>query len=248
MSRQRHRQWCGSTRGFAKRFSQTAPRQGIRVLTGHRIAALTPIAGRAGASVSWVSEKDAGSAEYPLVLIALSAHAAAGLLAGRLPALGPLLGGIDYRPVATAVVRYARPVFSPDCRALVFPRDSPLSNAGACGVRDLDLVRYTFSGAAARPLLARVPDAETLADLAERTAAPWLALADNRRLALASRVLPQGLCAYSPRHSERLARIRREVSGWPGLALCGDYWRGASIEACFRSAEEAARAAARLYP
>ena len=71
------------------------------------------------------------------------------------------------------------------------------------------------------------------------------------RREFAARSWEHGYCAYAPRHGRLLERLVGLLADAPGLELAGDYVRGASIEACFRSARECAarvRAAAGVSP
>lgn len=197
----------------------------------------------AGGAVTGVEATGPGGQSVTLdadvVVVATPAPAAAGLVTNLNPDLARLLAGIPYFPAAAVVARYEQDVFTERIRGLVFPPDSPLSNAGAYGVHDLNLVRYTFSGAAARPLLDG--DADLVA-VAEDRLRPYLPVSRRGEVAMAR--WPAAFCAYGRDHSERLRRIDDLVTGMTGLGLGGDYIRGASIEACFRSANDCVRALA----
>jgi protoporphyrinogen/coproporphyrinogen III oxidase len=176
------------------------------------------------------------------VVLATPAHAAAHLVAGPAPRLAALLSEVRYFPVTVLLVEYERPVFDPSVRAIVFGADQPLSNAGAYGLNDLNVVRYTFSGRRARRLADEEPDPELLARIAEETLTPFAALAGNRRTALVARRMSPGLCAYHPDQAAFLSTLASPAAAVPGLSLSGDYLRGCSIEACFAAAEEAVAA------
>ena len=176
------------------------------------------------------------------VVIATHAHAAARLLERTLPLAASLLGEVRYFPLLVLLVEYERPVFDSRVRALVFGPEEALSNAGAYGTRDLNVVRYTFSGRRARVLTEQEPDPERLATIAEAALAPHAQVAGNARLAMvAHRFLP-GLCAYHSDQASFLHRLAPAGAAMPGLHLTGDYLRGCSIEACFAAAEEAVAA------
>ncbi len=173
------------------------------------------------------------------IVLATPADTAADLVESAMPRLAALLDGVRYFPVTVLLAEYERPVFDPRVRAIVFGADRPLSNAGAYGLNDLNVVRYTFSGRRARVLADDEPDPERLLRIAEATLAPFAALAGNRRRAFLARRLTPGLCAY---HSDQAVFLRNFAAGTaalPGLTLTGDYLRGCSIEACFAAAEEA---------
>ena len=136
------------------------------------------------------------------------------------------------------LVDYERPVFDGRVRAVVFGPEQDLSNAGAYGTGDLNVVRYTFSGRRARALHGAELNAERLATIAEAALAPHAQVAGNpRRAMLAHRFLP-GLCAYHKEQASFLQRLGAAGANMRGLHLTGDYMRGCSIEACFAAAEE----------
>ncbi|MGC1851853.1 MAG: FAD-dependent oxidoreductase, partial [Solirubrobacterales bacterium] len=176
------------------------------------------------------------------VVLATPAHAAARLIDGLAPRLAALLDEVRYFPVTVLLVEYERPVFDPNVRAIVFGADRPLSNAGAYGVNELNVVRYTFSGRPARSLTEDEPDPELLTRIAEDTLAPFAALAGNRRVAVVARRMSPGLCAYHSDQAALLRALTTPTAAVPGLTLSGDYLRGCSIEACFAAAEEAVAA------
>lgn len=176
--------------------------------------------------------------EAEAVVVALPSWDAAALAEPLHASLAATLREIRYFPVGVAIAEYDEPVFTPEVRALVLPPDSPLSNAGAYGVDDRHIVRYTFSGHAAREFLAEAPDAATLATRGEHELARYLPVPKPRSNVVAA-CWERGLCAYGPDHDARLSRIRAEAAQVPGLTLTGDYVRGASIEACFRAARDA---------
>jgi protoporphyrinogen/coproporphyrinogen III oxidase len=171
------------------------------------------------------------------VVLATHAHAAAALLAERTPGAAVLLREIRYFPLLVLLVEYERPVFTTGARAVVFGPEMALSNAGAYGVEDLNIVRYTFSGRRARSLTAAEPDPESLAAVAEATLSPYAAVSGNRRRALVARRFLPGLCAYHTDQERLLAQLGPALASLPGLSVTGDYLRGCSIEACFAAAE-----------
>jgi oxygen-dependent protoporphyrinogen oxidase len=170
------------------------------------------------------------------VIVATPAGIAASLVGAELPALAGRLRSIAYYPVSLVIAEYEKPVFTSQARAFVFDGDEAVSNAGAYGVNDLNLVRYTFSGRTARRLAADAADPEALLRLGEAALGRHASLAGNRRRRFVARTFSPGLCAYAPRHAEVMDGIRAELNTIAGLHLTGDYLQGASIEACFRAA------------
>jgi oxygen-dependent protoporphyrinogen oxidase len=172
------------------------------------------------------------------VVIATHAHAAGRLLSSTAPLAASLLGEVRYFPLIVLLAEYERPVFNSRVRAVVFGPEDALSNAGAYGTGDLNVVRYTFSGRRARELTDQEPDAERLAAMAERALAAHADLDGNgRRAMIAHRFLP-GLCAYHTDQAGFLERLASEEAQIAGVHLTGDYLRGCSIEACFAAAEQ----------
>jgi oxygen-dependent protoporphyrinogen oxidase len=189
-----------------------------------------------------VAENGSAAIDLPYdgVVLATPAYAAADVLRSELPECSTRLDGVSYFPTTVALVEYDRPVFSTGVRALAMD-DGPCSNAGAYGREDRHIVRYTFSGREAR----------TPAPSAEQIAA-WIDEGEQRlrefipesrpahRVDTVSRHWSRAYCGYVPFHGRFLSALRRDLAPVPGLALAGDYLKGVSIEACFRSGEQAA--------
>jgi len=176
---------------------------------------------------------------YDGVVVATPAYAAAEITKPTLPALSELLRAVRYFPAAVAVIEYDRPVFDEVVRAIALD-GGRCSNAGVYGVDDLNIVRYTFSGRAARPM----PSDDALQswiDDAEKTIKELLAVPELNRVNQLTRIWPAAYCAYLPFYGEFLSKVRAEVASAPGIELAGDYLRGAPLEACFRSGREAAQ-------
>jgi oxygen-dependent protoporphyrinogen oxidase len=178
------------------------------------------------------------------VILATPAHAAAALTAPILPEVAAQLQSVAYYPVTLVLAEYDRPIFSSSVRAFVFDSRQALSNAGAYGINDLNVVRYTFSGRAARDI-GDATDAEALVARGEAALSRHLAIdraIDRRwRRRFVARRFNPGLCAYTPYHSTFVDAVTRGARQLPGLYLTGDYMQGASIEACFRSASACAQ-------
>ncbi|WP_150591528.1 protoporphyrinogen/coproporphyrinogen oxidase [Pandoraea eparura] len=186
--------------------------------------------------------------EYDHVVLATPAGVSADLLREHDAGLAAALDGIRYFPVLVVVAAYGRPIFSDTVRGLSFGPDSALSNAGAYGIDRLDRVRYTFSGRKARDMIAGVrhagslagPEAEALLDLAEATLRRYIPVDRADRRDFVAHGFDPGLCAYVPHHYRLRALLDDRRHAIDGLAFAGDYLRGASIEACMFSAQEAA--------
>jgi oxygen-dependent protoporphyrinogen oxidase len=223
--------------GMIGRFVDASPL--TRVLAGYRVTSLCRQAGSGTVTVDYESSGVPHQAEYERVVAALPAAQLWPLFGSDDAEAVRLLRQVLYFPVAVAVVKYRDRVFQDDRRAMVFDRRFPLSNAGAYGIGDLDLVRYTFSGREARKVIMPATDPQDVIATGERIIKPYFAIDGNRRESFLYRYLPVGLCAYSQYHSRLLAGLDRMFRPERGLVLTGDYWRGASIEACFTAAFEA---------
>jgi oxygen-dependent protoporphyrinogen oxidase len=212
----------------------------VTVRLGSRVEGLLVEDGRvAGLSIA---QDDAPATEqrYDGVVVAAPALAAADVLRCELPQLSRRLDEVHYFPTTVALVEYDRPVFTPEVRALAMD-GGPCSNAGAYGQEDRHIVRYTFSGRRART---SEPDAAQIEE--------WIGVGEERlhshvptsrrarRVRSVSRHWGSGYCGYVPFHGTFLSAVRDEVAAVRGLELSGDYLLGVSIEACFRSGEQAA--------
>ena len=233
-------QLTGGFDALFERFSRV-----VDVHLGHTVDELRI----AGNSVSGIVARDSDGSRHDvdadLVVLAVPARAAARLLGPGQPKLGGVLREVRYFPVGVLVVDYDRDVFPVDRRALVFPKESVISNAGAYGLDELNVVRYTFSGAEARNYLDSSPSAEDLLQTPESALDPYVPVRGARARGSVARMWSHGLCAYGPSHGKRLELIHRAVADIRGLGLAGDYMRGASLEACFQAGSEAAEAATR---
>jgi len=169
------------------------------------------------------------------VILATPAPTAAALTAPIRPRLAEQLRSVAYNPVTFILAEYDRPIFSPNVRSFVFGRREVVSNAGAYGIDDLNLVRYTFSGRMSRQI-SDAMNVDALLGRAEATLSRCVAVDRRWRRRVVARHFTAGLCAYRPHHAAFLEQVTAEAQKTPGLYLTGDYVQGASIEACFRSA------------
>jgi oxygen-dependent protoporphyrinogen oxidase len=189
-----------------------------------------------------VSEGDEPAVQlrYAAVVVATPAHAAGDVLRSALPACSRRLDAVRYFPTTVALVEYDRPVFSTGVRALAMD-DGPCSNAGAYGREDRHIVRYTFSGLRARDPAPSAEQIDGWIDEGERRLRQYIPESrPAHRVDSVRRRWDRGYCGYVPFHGRFASALRRDVAGLAGLALAGDYLMGVSIEACFRSGEQAA--------
>jgi oxygen-dependent protoporphyrinogen oxidase len=171
------------------------------------------------------------------VILATPAWISAELVAFLDFELARQLRRVSYYPVTLVLAEYNRPIFSPDVRALVFEEKDPVSNAGAYGIHDLHLVRYTFSGRSARRHMGDPNKTEELLDLGEMALNRYIPVKKSERKRFRARHFNLGLCAYTPFHSDFLSDLKSRIEGISGMHLTGDYIQGASLEACFRTAK-----------
>lgn len=179
--------------------------------------------------------------DFDAVILAIPAPDAARLLDSVDRRLAAVLRGIDYHPVAVVVAEYDRPVFAGPYAALSAPPGMALSNAGSYGLGDRHIVRYTFSGRAARGLVEPATfDPDKLLAEAESFLTRHAGLDSGWRVRSSARAFDPGLCAYCRDHAGFLGEVKTKLDALPGLSLAGDYMRGASLEACTRSGIDAA--------
>jgi oxygen-dependent protoporphyrinogen oxidase len=176
----------------------------------------------------------AAERSFDAVVLATPAHATADIVRASLPALSARLDAVRYFPSTVVLVEYDRPVFTPEVRALAMD-DGPCTNAGSYGATDRHIVRYTFSGREARTPSPSDAQIDVWVDQAEARLSRHVPLDGAQRLRSVRRHWEAAYCAYVPFHGEFFADVRDTVAGVPGLELAGDYLRGVSIEACFRS-------------
>jgi oxygen-dependent protoporphyrinogen oxidase len=177
------------------------------------------------------------SLSYDKVIVSIPAYAASDVVKSSIPRVCEYLNNIRYNPVSIMIAKYDKPVFNSDIRAIVFDNNCPLSNAGAYGSQDLDLVRYTFSGIAAREKINKNSSKEDLLEIIERVMPVSFNIKNNKTSDQIYRHFDKGLCSYSPYHHRNINHINEAVLKIKGLALTGDYFYGASIEACFKSSK-----------
>ncbi len=184
---------------------------------------------------------------YKGVILATPAPISARLVEPIAPQVAETLHQVRYYPVMVIVAEYNRNIFSPDMRALVFDADEPLSNAGAYGVSDRHIVRYTLSGRAARPYIESNRDEEELLQLAEATLSRYIPVSINDRVRFVSRRWSLGLCAYAANYETFSRVLATNLASVKGLYVTGDYLQGASIEACFKAGKACAEQVVRSH-
>lgn len=178
--------------------------------------------------------------EYAGVIIATPASVTSKIVADHSLALSITLDSVKYYPVTVVVAEYARNIFSKKVRALVFDDSHPISNAGAYGIDERNIVRYTFSGRTARRYMKDGATPEELIRLAEEALNKHIPVSESDRIRYVAKYHPIGLCAYSSNYPQFAFDLQTHLSQLPGLYLTGDYMKGASLEACFQAGKACA--------
>jgi protoporphyrinogen/coproporphyrinogen III oxidase len=173
--------------------------------------------------------------EYAGVIIATPASVTSKIVTDRSPALSKTLDSVNYYPVTVVVAEYARDVFSKKVRALVFDDSHPISNAGAYGIDERNVVRYTFSGRTARRYMKDGATPEELIRIAEEFLNKHIPVSESDRIRYVAKYHPVGLCAYTSNYPRFAFDLQSHLAQLPGLYLTGDYIKGASLEACFQA-------------
>jgi oxygen-dependent protoporphyrinogen oxidase len=226
------------TAAFAERF---------HVVCSSRATELSVREGRVDGVVVCDADGREWTMSADIVVVALPAPQAAALVTKHATQAAAALRRVRYFPVKVIVAEYSRPIFATDFRALLFDEGEALSNAGAYGADDLATVRYTFSGRAARNLLATRVDDLYLLEHAESLLNAYVPVSAAERVRFGTRLFEPGLCAFSD-DTPALRRALEEELELKGLYFTGDYCKGASIEACFVAARECAERAACREP
>ncbi|WP_040748636.1 FAD-dependent oxidoreductase [Nocardia transvalensis] len=176
--------------------------------------------------------------DYDAVVLATSGRAAADLVAADFPALAALLAQLRYRSATVALVEYDRAVFPPALAALAFD-DASCCSAAVQSTGWRELIRYTFTGRAAATIPSPQEFRKWLENAEDRvTTHLGTSLPDRRAVAIWRCAV--AYCRYPPFHTEFVGKVDRELADIAGLALAGDYLRGTSLEACYRSGAAAA--------
>jgi protoporphyrinogen/coproporphyrinogen III oxidase len=174
------------------------------------------------------------------LVLATPADVAGALLRDVNAGFEPVLGGIEYAPVAVVSLGYRREDvgYSLDGFGFLVPRSSGLRVLGSVWNSSLFPERApaghalltSFVGGAKDPSAAELSSGDLVA-LAHREVAPILQIRAAPVLShvqVYRRALPQ----YSIGHAERLMALERLRNDLPGLFLVGNYFRGPAIGNC----------------
>jgi protoporphyrinogen/coproporphyrinogen III oxidase len=187
--------------------------------------------------------REAGSDQVVVaerLVLATPANVAGALLRDVNAAFEPVLGGIEYAPVAVVSLGYLRQAVrhSLDGFGFLVPRSSGLRVLGSVWNSSLfperapagQVLLTSFVGGATDPGAAGL-SGDDLAALVHREVAPLLQIRAApvfSHVQVYRRALPQ----YNIGHGERLMALERLLSSLPGLFLVGNYFRGPAIGNC----------------
>ncbi|MEU1407119.1 protoporphyrinogen oxidase [Streptomyces sp. NPDC005728] len=179
------------------------------------------------------------------VVLAVPAHAAAGLLRAEAPAAATELAAVEYASMALVTLAYRRAGLAlPEGSGFLVPpvdgrtiKASTFASQKWGWIADQDpdvVVLRTSVGRHGETEILRREDAELVEvsrhDLREATGLD--AVPVRTRVTRWTDGLPQ----YPVGHHARVARIREHVAKLPGLAVCGAQYDGVGIPACIASA------------
>ena len=197
--------------------------------------------------------RQAGSEQITVaerLVLAAPAEVAGALLRDVNAAFEPVLGGIEYAPVAVVSLAYRREDVghSLDGFGFLAPRSSGLRVLGSVWNSSLfperaptgHVLLTSFVGGATDPGAAELSSGD-LAALVHREVAPVLhirAAPVFSHVQIYRRALPQ----YNMGHGERLLALERLRGDLPGLFLVGNYFRGPAIGNCVELGMAAAEA------
>lgn len=143
---------------------------------------------------------------------------------------------IRYFPLALINAVYDRDVFTPEMNSIMFDQGSILGHCSANRMYQRNRVRFTLSGAAARPYLEHGDEALVMA--AEQAFRRRHPIEGKLVYAHVQRHLG-GICAYAPNFTAIKRRLLAHFATIEGLEIAGDYLEGHNMEGCLTSAEKA---------
>jgi oxygen-dependent protoporphyrinogen oxidase len=224
----------------------------------HRRTAIRTLRPRAESDAGFALETSEGrNLAFDVVIVALPAYRAAGLLAQLDSHLSAALGGVEYASSAIVVTGHLeRDIEHPlNASGLVIPAAerrrilsvSFASRKFAGRAPAGEVVLRTFVGGALQPELLQRTDQE-LTQIVRSELADLLGVRGEPSFVRVSRhdgAMPQ----YHVGHLDRVTRIRTLLAEHPRLALAGNAYEGVGIPDCVQSGESAAeRAFSALVP
>ena len=242
-----------------QRLAEQLRAHGVTIRTGVTVRALEPMPDHAVSG--WGAWRlTLGPASEPQVLdvdavvLAVPAAPSARLLATVCPQASAELGQVETASlalVACALPRAHLAHVPPGSGVLVPPAEGhPVKAITFASAKwawldaqdaDLAVVRLSVGRHREEAILQRDD-----ADLAALAVADAEQLLGTRLSPVETRVVRWGGALPQPMvgHRDRVARIRRDVARWPGLAVCGSLYEGVGIPACIAAATAAAASAA----
>jgi protoporphyrinogen/coproporphyrinogen III oxidase len=207
--------------------------------------------------VRGIARRDEGSFEIELegmsgqnsvtarALILCTPTDVAGTLLGQLDAqFESLLTSVEYAAVAVVSLGYRKNDVghSLDGFGFLVPRSAGLRVLGTVWNSSLfpgrapqgQALLTSFVGGAADPAAAKLTP-EELAALVHREISPLLSIKSEPSFSNVT-IWPRALPQYNLGHGDRLARIEKLQSQFPGLWLAGNYLRGPAIGSCIEQA------------
>jgi protoporphyrinogen/coproporphyrinogen III oxidase len=188
------------------------------------------------------------------LVLATPADVAGALLRDVNTAFEPVLGSIEYAPVAVVSLGYPREDVGHSLQGFGFlsPRSSGLRLLGCVWNSSLfpertpagHVLLTSFIGGATDPSAASLSGDE-LRELVHRELAPLLQIRGAPVFSHAQ-VYRHALPQYNIGHAERLQALERIRAEWPGLFFVGNYLRGPAIGNCVELGIEAAEDIVRL--
>jgi len=187
--------------------------------------------------------RQAGSEETLVtdrLVLATPADAAGVLLRDFNAAFEPVLGGIEYAPVAVVSLGYRREDVAHSLAGFGFlaPRSSGVRVLGCVWNSSLFPARAPAGHVLLTSFAGGATDAAAAAlsagDLAELVHSELASLLQIRAASAFSHVqiYPRALPQYNIGHADRLIALERLCAGLPGLFLVGNYLRGPAIGNC----------------
>jgi oxygen-dependent protoporphyrinogen oxidase len=174
------------------------------------------------------------------LVLATPADVAGTLLRDVNPAFEPVLGGIEYAPVAVVSLGYRRDDIGHSLKGFGFlaPRSSGLRVLGSVWNSSLfpgrapagHALLTSFVGGATDPGAAALSAAD-LAELVHREVAPVLRIHAAPAFSHVQ-IYPRALPQYNIGHNDRLMALERLRADLPGLFFVGNYLRGPAIGNC----------------
>ncbi|MQS35080.1 protoporphyrinogen oxidase [Streptomyces katsurahamanus] len=217
---------------------------------GGEIRTGTAVLGLSRSALGWQIRTDRRILTADAVVLAAPAWAAADLLAAESPAAAAELGRIEYASMALVTLAFRRSEVSglPDGSGfLVPPADGRTIKAATFSSRKW---RWVTEGSSdlfvLRTSIGRYGEEEHLhrddADLVAVSLRDLGAAVGIAAKPVAHEVTRWigGLPQYPVGHLARVARIRAEVAGLPGLRVCGAAYDGVGIPACIADGQRAA--------